>query len=352
MNLKKQFDAIPLFWKINIGIILLMIIIEGFTELVFEGLTADILVDLYGGFLPWHIFVVRTISILLPSIIAGYVISVYLSNRLDRMALASEAIAHGDLNTRLPTTNNQKNAFDNLSRSFNAMADAIERQLQNERRLKIDISHELRSPLTRLLIAAETLRLRKQDERDSTAIARIEKEGRHMRDLIGLLLSWSQDHSEGIFDPEPVQLMVLLPELADDFSFLGRQENKKIMLHAEGELIIKGNAMLLRRMLSNIMSNAIFFTPQNTEIHINAQQTEREIVISIRDFGPGVPEENLKDIFQTFYRVDMSRTRLSGGVGLGLALAREAAHAHGGEIEARNVDPGLEITIRLPNLKN
>jgi two-component system sensor histidine kinase CpxA len=145
-----------------------------------------------------------------------------------------------------------------------------------------------------------------------------------------------------------IDLGALLAELADDFSFQG--EMQRILIHATigDNLAVYGNALLLERMFGNILSNAVFYSPPDTTIELDARREADNLHINIRDFGPGVPDDQLEEIFRAFYRVDSSRARTSGGVGLGFALAREAAILFGGNIVARNARPGLLVMVTLP----
>ena len=346
--MKTGFSKLPLFWKVYIIIVALLVAVVVLVELVLENLAEVALTAMYGQFQPWHEVILWIISIFVPALACGYILSRHLSLKLERMAKASQALARGNMEIRLDTIDNEQDAFDQLARSFNEMADAIEKQLENERRLLVDISHELRSPLTRMTIATELLSRDMDSERNQHIIARLEKELRHMNELIGLLLSQSQNTSDSRIEAETIDLGKMLDELATDFSFQGQRMNKKVVAEIPDSFVISGNPNLLQRLFGNILSNAVFFSPSNSEILLRVKEVEEKLEIGVRDFGPGVPEENLKDIFRAFYRVDSSRSRKDGGVGLGLALAREAALAHGGDINAKNAAPGLEVTVTLP----
>ena len=348
MNLKKGFNRLPLFWKVYIIIVALLVTVVGFAELVLENLAKMILTEMYGKFLIWHEIIVWIVGILLPCLVCGYILSHHLSRKLENMANVSEALARGNLKVRLPVIDNDRDAFDKLFKSFNEMADAIDRRLENERRLLIDVSHELRSPLTRMAITAELLLNQESDPKNIDLLERLEKEIGRMNELIELLLSQSPNHTGNNVPMAEIDLRYTLIELAQDFSFQGKPSGKNVVCRVPDELKTVGNELLLKQMIGNIIANAIFYAPAGSEILISAVAHENGLEIVIRDYGPGVPEESLADIFRAFYRVDSSRARQDGGAGLGLALAREAALVHGGDIGARNAEPGLEVQIILP----
>lgn len=337
-----------LFWKINIFIAALLIFVIGAVEIIFEPLAKRALTGLYGGFQYWHETTLWAVSIILPSLACSYILSRALTKKLGRMTKVATSIANGNLKSRFSVTGNNHDAFDIMAQSFNAMAEEIEKQMTNERRLMADISHELRSPLTRMNIAIELLpRKHNEDEREKI-IQRLHKEIGHMNELVSLLLAQAKKKLLTGDTSYMVNLTEVLRELADDFTFQGKIQNKQVQIQLTSDLRISGNPLLLQRMFSNLLSNAIFYTPPNSSIELTASSSNGNAIVTIRDYGPGVPEEELEDIFRAFYRVDSSRARTSGGAGLGLTLVREAVIAHNGLVEAENVSPGLLVTTVLP----
>jgi two-component system sensor histidine kinase CpxA len=112
--------------------------------------------------------------------------------------------------------------------------------------------------------------------------------------------------------------------------------------------ILSGDEELIRRALDNVIRNAIRYAPRNTSVDVELTKTADAALVSVRDFGPGVPPEALTRIFDPFYRVDSDRNRASGGLGLGLAIARRSVELHKGKLSAQNANPGLLVTIQLP----
>ena len=122
-------------------------------------------------------------------------------------------------------------------------------------------------------------------------------------------------------------------------------------VNAAGGLEVCGDPELLRSAFENVIRNAVRFGPSGSEVIVTAARGE-QIEVAVRDHGPGVPEKDLKLIFEPFYRVDAARDRAVGGEGLGLAIAARALAVHGGSIEARNMpEGGLEVAMRLPALQ-
>lgn len=348
MKPKDWWQSLSFFWKIFGFIFFILVLVVGLVEGLLEPLAEHMLERVSEGFKAWHEFVLWAISILIPALASAYLLSKMLASKLNAMTKASQTLARGIFQVRLPVKGNPRDPFDLLSKNFNNMADAIEHSLRNERRLLADISHELRSPLTRLSIAIALLEQMPRNTELAAIALRLEKEANLMGGLIGILLDQGRERSRTSDAMEKIALGDLLEELAEDFHFQTEAQDKRVELHLPGDLTLYGNRMILHRMFENILSNAVFYSPHGGRIHVSAQQAEEEIQVRIRDFGPGVPEDQLEDIFRAFYRVDSSRTRASGGAGLGLALVKDAVLVHGGTIFAENANPGLQITIFLP----
>jgi two-component system sensor histidine kinase CpxA len=145
-----------------------------------------------------------------------------------------------------------------------------------------------------------------------------------------------------------VPVVALVEEIVDDGRFEAEARNVHIEAQIQSSAIIQGDAELLRRAIENAVRNAIRFTPDSSQVILQVDDNSSSATISVRDFGPGVPEELLGRIFDPLFRVDESRDRAAGGIGLGLSIARRAALLHHGEITAENAHPGLRVKITLP----
>lgn len=348
MNLKRRWEALPLSWKLFIGIVSLMSMVVGLVEGVLDPLVKGLMGGEDAELAGWREAVLWAVSIAFPALGGGVLLTRILSRRINALAKASQAFAGGNLSVRLPETHNDRDAFDVLTRNFNSMADSLERLLHNERRLLVDISHELRTPLTRMRIAVALLQRQNAKGNFVELTQCLEKEVADMSELVGLLLRQGKESLGPGATVEPVALDVLLKNIAKEFLFQASAAHKSICWEIPDGIWIEGNASSLQRLFSNLLSNALFYAPDNTEVVIAVKTDGGSVVVDIRDFGPGVPEDSLEDIFRAFYRVDDSRARNAGGVGLGLAIAKEITLAHGGNLSAANVSPGLLVTVILP----
>jgi two-component system sensor histidine kinase CpxA len=226
------------------------------------------------------------------------------------------------------------------------MADQIQTLLRSQRQLLQDISHELRSPLTRLGVAVE---LTRSDSERENAISQVHKEVDRLTNLLEGLIQMTR--VEG--DPQARQLKQvavddLLRQLIEDCNIEASARHCRVVMQCESGLTMNADMELLRRALENVLRNAIRYAPPNSDIEVTLQRKESNASIAVRDYGPGVPQDALDHIFDAFYRVDNSRDMSTGGIGLGLSIAQRAVHFHQGRVRAENANPGLRVSFELP----
>ena len=288
------------------------------------------------------------VSVLLPTLLLGFVITHMVVRKMITMVAMAKRLGCGDFAARIETPGNEKDVFNQLSGVFNNMADSLERLLAHEKRLMADVSHELRSPLTRMGIATALLPMKQQTGELDAVIKVLEDELTQMNTLVSMLLERGRERLKNQSDFSLVPLSELVTEAVAAHTLVAESDGKHIAAEVVPETAVWGHPVRVRMILENILSNALFYAPPGSSIEVRVFESDELVFLSVRDHGPGVPEKHVQDIFRAFFRVDRSRARTSGGVGLGLALARDAAVAMGGGIEAKNVHPGLEVTVTLP----
>src|SRR5262249_23496405 len=266
----------------------------------------------------------------------------YITWRMRRIETAIRHFGAGELSVRMPSDSGD--AIGRLARAFNQMAERIQLLVGSHQRLCADMAHELRSPMTRLLLALPGVR------RGSTeSVDRIDMEASRVIDLLDELLEVARAEVDpAALQCEPVDLESLLTEIVDHCSFeaAARRRDIQLALSAPGKL--RGDSEMLRRSVENVLRNAVQHAPEGTRIQLSCTGDAATVVIQVRDWGTGVPEPTLPEIFRPFYRVDRPRDHSHRGTGLGLAIAERAIALHQGSIGAENCSPGLRITIRLP----
>jgi two-component system sensor histidine kinase CpxA len=242
---------------------------------------------------------------------------------------------------------NRRDEIGDLERAFNAMADRIETLVTTERRLLQDVSHELRSPLTRLSMAIELSRT--STDRD-VAADRLQREADRLGHLVRDLLDATRQEGEA------ASALSAIVSVADVVSSVVcdcevEAEARGCQLAVEtvsGGRETTGNVELLRRAFENVLRNAIRHAPTGTLVEVSCEARGSEIATVVRDFGPGVPDDALSQLGHPFYRVDPSRDASTGGTGLGLAIARRAVQLHHGTWQVENAHPGLRVTMTFP----
>ncbi len=302
----------------------------------------------------------HTFVLLLISVIVCFKLARSLSAPLDRLRRTSREIAAGNLSARVGTSLGKPgNEIGDLGRDFDHMAERMEGLIKSQKRLLLDISHELRSPLTRLNLALELARKHFKTENDVN-LERIAKESERLNELIGQLLTLTRIESqESIQEAVPVRLDDLLREISEDIDFETRNVDKGVHILNVDRLSAAGSHELLRQAVENVIRNATYYTRTGTrvEISLHAMVSDETgiptAVIRVRDFGPGVPEEKLSHIVEPFFRVAEARSRDKGGTGIGLAIANQAVQLHGGSLLFTNAadKDGLIVEIHLPLLK-
>lgn len=280
-----------------------------------------------------------------------YALALYLTSPVAKVRSATQKFAAGDLQTRVGgSVGKRRDELSNLARDFDEMAERIESLITAEKRLTQDISHELRSPLARLNVALELARSRANPETESL-LNRIETESLRLNEMIARLLTLSklETNSNG-FEKREVNLTKLFEQVAADADFEAQANDKSVKILQKADVKILGNESLLRSAIENVLRNAVRYTKENTGVEISLEKRDKNAIINVRDFGAGVPETEIEKLFRPFYRVNAARDRKSGGIGLGLAIAERAVHAHQGKIKARNLENGLLVEIILPNV--
>jgi len=280
-----------------------------------------------------------------------YLVSRYLTKPLNQLGEAAASIAEGRIETRAdPSLKSRRDEIADLASNFDRMAERIEALITGQRRLLGDVSHELRSPLARLIVA---LGLVKQGPAAEAAenLDRIGLEARRLDTLIGQLLTLTRiDSGVDRGDPARFDLANLIQEVANDADFEARAGKRSVAIERADLCMIpctiEGFEELLRSAIENVARNAVRHTAEGTTVEISLQLRNSRAALRVRDYGAGVPEALLSDIFLPFRRIGNGD---SDGAGLGLAIAERAVHVHGGTIRAMNAPGGgLIVEIDLP----
>jgi len=298
-----------------------------------EGATVAFLTDLPRAAppLPRRIFVdLGLLTLGLAAVL--FVMARATTRPLTELARAAEAVGRGEHSAPLRETGARE--LRDATRAFNTMHERLHRYLDSRTRVLSAMSHDLRTPLTRLKLRAESL---DDDALRERFNADLDEMQRMVTGALNLFRGMNHDEPQ-----KAVAFDELVAELQRDFAELGT----RVEVTGDKPAPLYAKPTALKRCLSNLLTNAVKY---GTNARVTIEDSAAELVVRVLDDGPGIPPEMLEQVFEPFFRLESSRNVDTGGVGLGLSIARDIAQAHGGSLTLRNRSPhGLEATLRLP----
>jgi signal transduction histidine kinase len=242
-------------------------------------------------------------------------------------------------NLEVVVARNTRDELGALTTAFNQMVQRVRDMVKARDQLLVDVSHELRSPITRLKVALEFIP-------DSEKKRRLAGDVAEMETMITEILEIERLAAGGGLEREPEDLVGLLREVIEGFA----DRRPGVSLKAAAEVTVTMDGGRVRTVVKNVLENAVKFSPpESGSVEVAVEEAEDGVAVRIRDHGPGIPPDDLPSLFEPFFRVDRSRSRRTGGYGLGLAMSKRIMEAHGGSIRAEN-DPegGATFTLTLP----
>jgi two-component system OmpR family sensor kinase len=271
---------------------------------------------------------------------------------LERMGETAGAIAGGDLSRRVEPAD-ERTEVGRLGIALNSMLGQIEEAFAERtasetrlRRFVADASHELRTPLTSIRGYAELFRRGASTRPDDLAktMRRIEEAAARMGVLVEDLLLLARLDQGRPLERGPVDLTRLVAAAVDDLR--ATSPDRPVTYESDGAIVVNGDEFRLRQVLANLLENARTHTPPSSPVEVQVTQSDTDAIIEVRDHGPGMSPEDAARAFERFWRSDPSRTRSSGGAGLGLAIVAAITEAHGGHAEI-DTNPGEGATFRV-----
>jgi len=289
-------------------------------------------------------------GIIMVTIFGGWFISRKSLSPLGNIIRSTRLITASNLNKRLEAVNSG-DELEELTATINLMLDRLEESFKKNVQFTSDASHELRTPITGLKAGTEVILAKERSageyrELHESNLIVFEEITRMIEDLF-ILLKSDYGLKEMHFSPFPLDGM--LNELHNRFSLLSDAKDIKFSINRTTQIQISGHETLLKRVFSNIIDNAIKYTPDGRHIYLSLEERDGNAVVSIQDEGNGISEENKTKIFDRFYRVDRSRSRVTGGAGLGLCICKNIVELHNGTIEVTSkLGKGSTFIVTLP----
>jgi heavy metal sensor kinase len=287
-------------------------------------------------------------GVALVSIFFGWLLGRRALSGVEDVRQTAQSIAKGEFARRVPVKGTG-DEVDQLAVTFNGMIERIESVICSMKDIIDNIAHDLRSPITRMRGVAELALTRKRSVEDyETVVGRVIEECDRLLGMINTMLEISEAEA-GIARLRPIEVNAgeMARDVIDLFAPVAEDKHISVILREAGALLLQADAQKLQRVLSNLLDNALKFTPSGGSVMISVYGTDKAVRIIVRDTGTGIPAPELSHIFDRFYRGEKSRSE--PGSGLGLSLAQAFVLAHRGTITVTSTpDEGSEFTITLP----
>jgi signal transduction histidine kinase len=280
------------------------------------------------------------------ALLGGVLMGRSVLKRIDAVRKTAGEIIEGDLTQRMPFTR-RNDEFDRLSLVLNRMLQRLEQSMQGMREVTDNLAHDLRTPLNRLRNRLELTQLKDPDTVDyqksqQDAIEDVDTLINTFNSLLNIAQTESGVKRKQL---ESIDLSLLMNGLGELYEVVAEEEKIGFEYQIEERLNVLGNQQLLAQAFTNLIDNAVKYTPKNGHINLQAIQQDESVIIMIRDTGLGIPKDQREHVFERFVRLDNARS--SVGNGLGLSLVKAVMDQHNAEIILGDNQPGLIITVRL-----
>ena len=296
-----------------------------------------------------YVLVITAVGVIVLAGIGGLFLASRVLKPVEQITRTAQKIEESDLSQRIAVKNDDE--LGRLASTLNDMIARLEEAFNRQRQFTADASHELRTPLA-IMQAEATLALSKERTEDEykKSLETISQESTYMSSVIGKLLFLARsDAGKEQFNFEDVDLKDLITGLSTNVEALASDKGIKFTVDAQENLVVSGDKVKLRQLFINILENAVRYTPADGNISVSLVRKDGGALAIISDTGIGIPPENLPHIFERFYRVDKARSRVDGGVGLGMAIAKYIADSHKGKITVESeVGKGTIFNVTIP----
>ena len=277
----------------------------------------------------------------------GFLFARGLVNPINRITKTARAIKEGNLSARTELSGDDEIA--ELGKTFDEMAESIENDRELERRLTTDVAHELRTPLMAIQSTVEAM-VDGVFEADQERLETVNSEVQRLGRLVSALLSLSRlENRSTPMKEEVVDVGELISSIVATHEAFVADSGLSLTYEMEKNVLVKGDADMIRQATANLISNAVRYTPEGGHITVKVSRGDIMAAISVRDTGIGLTPEECKMVFSRFWRADAGRARASGGLGIGLAVVKEIVDRHHGWVQVEGKkDEGACFTIHIP----
>ena len=290
-----------------------------------------------------------TAFLILISFIGSFLIGYTIIHSISRISRTARRIVDGDFAERVPIRANDTDEMNQLADDLNHMLDRIEALITSQRQVTNNIAHDLRSPLNRMRNRMEVALLDRNSEAGALreVIADSVEDAENLLKTFNALLNIAQVESRAKDDFKHESLSAICDDLAELYDVMTEEGEHSFEAHIERGLDIMGNRQLIAQAITNLLDNAVKYTPSGGHITLSAEQRGENIHVSVSDNGHGIPPDKRDDVLKRFVRLDSARS--TPGNGLGLSLVSAIVALHNGSLQLHDNKPGLRIEITLPS---
>ena len=290
-----------------------------------------------------------TAFLILISFIGSFLIGYTIIHSISRISRTARRIVDGDFAERVPIRANDTDEMNQLADDLNHMLDRIEALITSQRQVTNNIAHDLRSPLNRMRNRMEVALLDRNSEAAALreVIADSVEDAENLLKTFNALLNIAQVESRAKDDFKHESLSAICDDLAELYDVMTEEGEHSFEAHIERGLDIMGNRQLIAQAITNLLDNAVKYTPSGGHITLSAEQRGENIHVSVGDNGHGIPPDKRDDVLKRFVRLDSARS--TPGNGLGLSLVSAIVALHNGSLQLHDNKPGLRIEITLPS---
>ena len=287
--------------------------------------------------------------LLIASFIGSFLIGYTIIHSISRISRTARRIVDGDFSERVPTHANDADEMSQLADDLNHMLDRIEALITSQRQVTNNIAHDLRSPLNRMRNRMEVALLDRNSEAGALreVIADSVEDAENLLKTFNALLNIAQVESRAKDDFKHESLSAICDDLAELYDVMTEEGEHTFEAHIERGLDIMGNRQLIAQGITNLLDNAVKYTPSGGHITLTAVQRGENIHVSVGDNGHGIPPDKRDEVLKRFVRLDSARS--TPGNGLGLSLVSAIVALHNGSLQLHDNKPGLRIEITLPS---
>lgn len=285
------------------------------------------------------------------SVLAAILLTVLYARRtlkpIKDITSAAERIESGNLDQEVRVKS--RDEVGKLASAFNSMAAELKKQERLRKNMVSDVAHELRSPLTKIHGYLKAIK-EGTIETNEKAIDSLYRNSKLLKRLVEDLHDLAMAEAGKLnLEKQPILLDDIISRAVESIHLRLEKENLELNIGSNGKILLNVDPDRIHQVLQNLLENAIFHSPEGGTIQLDTERSDEQVEISISDEGEGIPREDLPYVFDRFYRVDRSRSRTTGGTGLGLTISKELVEAHGGGIDVKSEEgEGTTFTVTLP----